>query len=228
MAAAQRWLRIVGCPRWELPNGNALPIRLVERFRRRAMELRQRDHLGEVRPSAAAESTSCLAEQLLPRSITLPFRERPLGLGLQSGGGLSSEFGLVGSMSLGDGVSDQAPRLRVTGCLVLALELCLLTCNQWHSVALSGTQWHSVALIGNQWSSVAISGTQWHSMAISGIQWPSVAISGQQSGARALPAYEPAFGAPARRSIGADQIRQGRAGAAGVARGSMEARAQRR
>ena len=175
MAAAQRWLRIVGCPRWELPNGNALPIRLVERFRRRAMELRQRDHLGEVRPSAAAESTSCLAEQLLPRSITLPFRERPLGLGLQSGGGLSSEFGLVGSMSLGDGVSDQAPRLRVTGCLVLALELCLLTCNQWQSVALSGTQWHSLAISGHQWPSVALNGTQWPSVAFSGHQWQSVA-----------------------------------------------------
>ena len=175
MAAAQRWLTKVGCPRWELPNGNELPIRLVERFRRRAMELRQRDHLGEVRPSAAAESTSCLAEQLLPRSITLPFRERPLGLGLQSGGGLSSEFGLVGSMSLGDGVSDQAPRLRVTGCLVLALELCLLTCNQWQSVALSGTQWHTLAISGHQRPSVALNGTQWPSVAFSGHQWHSVA-----------------------------------------------------
>ena len=175
MAAAQRWLTKVGCPRWELPNGNALPIRLVERFRRRAMELRQRDHLGEVRPSAAAESTSCLAEQLLPRSITLPFHERPLGLGLQSGGGLSSEFGLVGSMSLGDGVSDQAPRLRVTGCLVMALELCLLTCNQWQSVALSGTEWHSLAISGHQRPSVALNGTQWPSVAFSGHQWQSVA-----------------------------------------------------
>ena len=139
------------------------------------MELRQRDHLGEVRPSAAAESTSCLAEQLLPRSITLPFRERPLGLSLQSGGGLSSEFGLVGSMSLGDGIGDQAPRLRVTGCLVLALELCLLTCNQWKSVEISGNQWKSVALIGHHWLSVALNGTQWPSVAISGHQWQSVA-----------------------------------------------------
>ena len=161
------------------------------------MELRQRDHLGEVRPSAAAESTSCLAEQLLPRSITLPLRERPLGFGLQSGGGLSSELGLVGRMSLGDGIGDYAPRLRVTGRLVLALELCLLTCNQWQSMTIIVTQWHAVA------------------------------INGQQSGARALPAHQPAFGAHARRSIGADPIERARAGAARVARGPMEARAQR-